>query len=364
MQSAVNAGSLVVASAGNDQSSAPRYPAAYPEALSVSALAPDGSLATYSSYGPTVDIAAPGGQVSLGSDYGVQSLNWHFQLAQPASASWQGTSMAAPHVSGVAALVLAASPGLTAAQLRARLVDHAIDLGPTGPDDSFGAGLVNANASVRNGVGAPRSTYVRVVHASSGASFGPVSATAGGGYSVNALPDGQYRVYVGQDRNGDGLTGFFDRRWGALGGSTTPGVITITQSSIESASFSYGYPIESESNDGLGTADPLPVGGYAYGSIASGADVDVYRFEMPEPGTVILETDGFIGACGFAGEADTVVRLLDADGAELDVNDDIEPGVRRCSRLSADLPAGSYYAEVTGWNSTIGYYQIRIAEGG
>lgn len=365
VQAASNAGALVIASAGNEGSSIPNYPASYPEVVSVSAIAPDGTLATYSSFGSTVDIAAPGGELVLGSDYGVQSLVWDFQNALPGYVSWNGTSMAAPHVSGVAALVLSADPGLSASQLRARLVDHAIDLGPTGPDDSFGAGLVFANGSVRNGVGAPRDTYVMVTDALDGTLYGPVAASPSGGYSISALPDASYRVYVGQDRNGDLLTGYFDRRWGALGGSTTPATVTISQSSIEAASFSYGFPIETEANGTLLDADPMLVGGYAFGTISPSGDVDLYKFEVPASMSIVVETDAFIGACGFAGQVDTIVRLLDVNGLEIAQNDDVNTALeRRCSRLTGTLPAGTYYVEVTGWSGDVGPYAVRIGKGG
>src|SRR5437870_8960556 len=106
---ATNAGALVVAAAGNSGTSALNYPAAYAQALAVSAVGPDGRLASYSSYGPTVDIAAPGGDFadssagSFGASYGVLSTVWDFQLNQPRYAFYEGTSMATPHVTGVAA---------------------------------------------------------------------------------------------------------------------------------------------------------------------------------------------------------------------------------------------------------------------
>ncbi|HEY6060834.1 MAG TPA: S8 family serine peptidase, partial [Gemmatimonadales bacterium] len=127
---ATNAGALVVASAGNDANTSPLYPAAYPEALSVSAVGPDGLLATYSSYGSTVDIAAPGGDFADGgASFTVLSSAWNFVTGTPIYDAWDGTSMAAPHVTGVAALLLAQNPSLTVAQLRARLTTYAVDAG-------------------------------------------------------------------------------------------------------------------------------------------------------------------------------------------------------------------------------------------
>ena len=110
-----NAGILFVAAAGNEannNNSHPSYPASYNVAnvLSVAAVDRNGNLANFSNYGNnSVDIAAPGVSILstvLGSSY----------------SSYSGTSMATPHVSGVAALVLAREPNLTVSQLKSRLV--------------------------------------------------------------------------------------------------------------------------------------------------------------------------------------------------------------------------------------------------
>jgi hypothetical protein len=359
---ASDAGSLIIAAAGNDNTSESYYPAAYPEVVSVSAIAPDLGRAPYSNYGSTVDIAAPGGSTGSGANYGVWSLWWNFQSAAPAYEALQGTSMAAPHVTGVAALVLAANPALTRSQLRARLLDNTIDLGAQGDDDEFGAGLVDAAAAVRNGAAA-RETYVRLYDADTGTIHGPVLATPAGAYSFGELPDGDYYVYAGEDHAGDALTGLFDRRWGALGGSTTPSAVSIEQSSTETASFSIGYPQESEGNNSIGSADVLPVGGYAYGTIQGGADADLYRFVLDTVKTVVIDTDAVLGACGFTDQVDTVLRLLDHNGAELAAHDDIDSAIgRHCSRIQPILPAGTYHVEVTGWNGDQGYYAVRVAE--
>lgn len=152
-----NAGCIVVAAAGNDATSQPMYPAAYDGVVSVSAVDMRKLPAYYSNYGSTVDVAAPGGDMTkdlngdgypdgvlsaVGDDSG-DSIQMGYRFEQ-------GTSMAAPHVAGVAALVKAVNPGLTPDQFDALLAGGAIteDLGPPGRDDRFGHGLIDAHKAV------------------------------------------------------------------------------------------------------------------------------------------------------------------------------------------------------------------------
>ena len=100
------AGVIIIASAGNEDTSKPRYPAAYNGVVSVSAVGPDKSLASYSSFGATIDVAAPGGDFTANGD-GVYSTSGD-DSSQSGTTQYvysysRGTSMASPHMAGVVA---------------------------------------------------------------------------------------------------------------------------------------------------------------------------------------------------------------------------------------------------------------------
>lgn len=153
-------GIFVVASAGNNSSDVPSYPAAYNGVISVAAstIRSDltGNPADYSNFGASVDLAAPGGQ--FGSD---DNLDGRQDLVASTIGSGaggsvafeygllQGTSMAAPHVSGVLALMKALYPGLSPAEFDALLLDGELTDTPPGWDDRYGIGIINALDAVQ-----------------------------------------------------------------------------------------------------------------------------------------------------------------------------------------------------------------------
>jgi subtilisin family serine protease len=358
------AGALIVASAMNEASTVPYYPAAYPEVISVSAVGPRGTLSSFSSYGPTVDIAAPGGDRAQGgnnSSFMVGSLSWNFTSGQQAYVYNQGTSMAAPHVSGVAALLLAREPGLTAAQLRARLLDYAVDAGPPGHDDQYGAGILNARNSLMQNSAPARSLLVRLYDAQTGAFVREVKPT-GGAFSFGGLANGSYWVMAGEDEEGDGATGLPGRRWGALGGVGTPAAVQVEGAYTYPVSFAIGHPHETEPNAAMTEANRLVLGGWYDAELTSG-DVDWYRVTLPA-GTYTFDTQGRGGGCRYALGADTQLSLYDAGGVLLASAEDPDaPRFRHCARLDHTVAAGTYLVAVRTPGNYPGAYALTVRPG-
>lgn len=145
---------IVVASAGNESSTAPSYPAAYDGVVSVSAVDINANLAWYSNSGPTIDLAAPGGDTTadLNGDAfpdGVLSTCGD-DTSVPirfAYCFFQGTSMASPHAAGVAALMKAIFPALTPDAFDQLLINGLLT-GAAGRDDQFGYGQIDAFLAV------------------------------------------------------------------------------------------------------------------------------------------------------------------------------------------------------------------------
>ena len=180
-----DAGVIVIAAAGNANTSQPHYPAAYPGVVSVSAVDLRKEKAPYSSFGASIDVAAPGGDMSQdrnGDGYadGILSTLKNADTGAFNYAFYQGTSMAAPHVTGVVALMKAAKPGLSPAELDTLLAGGTIteDLGAQGRDDIFGHGLIDARNAVVAAGGASASSPVLEV-TPTGLNFGASATEAG-----------------------------------------------------------------------------------------------------------------------------------------------------------------------------------------
>lgn len=152
-----NAGVIIVAAAGNEATSSPFYPAAYPEVISVSATRYNGTLASYSNYGNTISVAAPGGELSNDDNSDGQKDGVLSTVADDSSGSrqpsyrlFEGTSMASPHVAGVIALMKSAYPALSASDVDQLLQSCAITNKATScnRDNQLGYGQIDAYRAV------------------------------------------------------------------------------------------------------------------------------------------------------------------------------------------------------------------------
>jgi serine protease len=165
IQNATNNGVLVIASAGNSGRNKIACPACDPNAISVASTTWRDELAPYSQYGSGLDISAPGGNCysnttpegcifsSVVKGYTGGAVSG--PLAGGSYAYMQGTSMAAPQVTGTAAVVASMNPTLRGASLRTRILNTADDKGTAGYDTKFGAGRLNTYRAVTNTVLAP-----------------------------------------------------------------------------------------------------------------------------------------------------------------------------------------------------------------
>jgi serine protease len=160
-----NAGTIVVSAAGNSFDLRVPGPKDDTLAINVGGTTEHGCLGSYSNHGPGMDLVAPGGgedapltgdpnchpDGSPGRDVSGVSFEAGTPTRFEILPRFRGTSTAAPHVAGVAALVLSSGvlgPHPTPAQVERHLKATARDLGAPGPDPYYGAGLVDAAAAI------------------------------------------------------------------------------------------------------------------------------------------------------------------------------------------------------------------------
>ncbi|MGW0549993.1 S8 family serine peptidase [Streptomyces altiplanensis] len=160
-QSAINAavqrGTTVVAAGNNNTNASGFNPANCSNVITVAASDRQGNRAHYSNYGSIVDITAPGGETTeLDRTNGIWSTlnNGTRSVGSEIYQGCQGTSMAAPHIAGLAALLKEAKPSLTPAQIESTIKNKARTL-PGTCTGGCGAGLSDAGATVASVLGTP-----------------------------------------------------------------------------------------------------------------------------------------------------------------------------------------------------------------
>jgi len=148
---------VVIAAAGNANQNAAGYPARYARVLGVAAIDATGEKAPYSNYGAGIDIAAPGGNTKESEVGGILQNTIEARSGDSIFAAYQGTSMAAPHVAGVAALIKAT--GITDPDEVREILLRSASVVVDDPLNHFGSGKLDAAGAVKlalNGQITPR----------------------------------------------------------------------------------------------------------------------------------------------------------------------------------------------------------------
>lgn len=311
-QSGPMKGGIVIFAAGNEDTNVSGN--SYDAIFNVASVGADYKRAYYSNYGSWVDIAAPGGDARKGN----QILS---TLPGDKYGTMQGTSMACPHVSGVAALIVSRSggTGFTSASLEKKLLSGATDISSFNPNFKMGAGLVNAYRSiVGSGGKAPNTpTELLVSSYSNDLSFS-VNVPAD---QDDGLPVSIFIYYDTKDFSETGQTQFAQFYIGDLQvGETLTGT-------IQGLDFNTKYYVAAAANDLAGNKSKLtsrvqvtsgenhppvltPVGSFA-GTETPSVSIKPFQkasvgFEIAEPDNHYYTIDLSPGIDGLA--LDTLVR--------------------------------------------------------
>lgn len=289
---------LLIGAAGNEGINAPSYPAAYPQVVSVGAVNARAQTAFYSNYGSTISLVAPGGDLyadvqSDGYGDGVLSTLGDESTGEMIYGFFQGTSMAAPHVAGVAALMKAVNPVMTPADFEAYIQagDISADLGTPGRDDLYGFGLIDAFKAVAAAGGLPSAPVISALPAalhidaftdSAQVALSPVGSgsivldsptvdESGTWLSVQRAADqeadpggfGQYTVSIDRTGLSGGVHRSFVRFTAAAAANTldVPVTIDVLPDTTASAAMQYLVLMNAETNQRVAQRTIRPNGG-------------------------------------------------------------------------------------------------------
>lgn len=350
LASAESNGVVVCAAAGNDNVSAQGfYPATYPTVLSVGAVGPALQRAPFSNYGypQYVKVCAPGGDGTFSG-----AILSSIPTTTSSYERMQGTSMACPHATAEAALILSVAPSLTPAQVRQVMHDTGRNIAATaqvGPLinaqaalDSLGAAGTNAiSGSVKR---ADSSAVAGVTINLSGAASRSATTDASGNFTLAGVADGSYTLTPSK-----------------AGYSFTPASLSVVVSgaSVSGQNFTaaQGAGIEAENNDTTAQANQLPDLPFSAdkfsGSLGSGTGyvandgdaTDIMKFTITAP-TRVSFTLNFNPAT-----ANLDLRLLSTNGSTILVTSATTAAPETVS--ASLITAGTYFikcSRVTGYS--------------
>jgi len=397
------AGIICVAAAGNESSNndtTPSYPANYSSNLIISVAATDASnrLASFSNYGATtVDVAAPGASI-------------YSTVPNGGYATYSGTSMATPHVTGTVALLAAANPQATAAEIRTAILSSAVPVSSLAGKVASG-GLLNAAAALAaigggsggGGGGTPTqpAPTADVIDVSPDPRTTSVSAVvvqfsrAVSGFDVADLRltrDGTVVSLAGVTvTSTDGIRWTVDGLSAATGSAGTyqltvnasgSGIVAVDDDTALAASASDSWLTQAASlldaGDTLATAAVIgltsgeirlagQIGDGAYGA----KDVDLYKVVLAKGQSLTIDIDAQTLSGGST--LDSYIRIFNASGKQVAANDD-SGGTTDSALTVTTRSAATYYVGISGYgngsysatragsgrNGSTGVYQVRF----
>jgi len=236
-------GMIVVAAAGNSNGDALDFsPASADHALTIAASDYNDAKASFSNWGEKIDVAAPGVD-TLSLKASVSPMCTAERTVGTNYCRVSGTSMATPHVAGLAALLLAKNPTLTNEEIRQIIRNGADDLGATGKDRDFGYGRINAAGSMSLATAHPLTPYITSPRSRT-AIFGatPVVQITG---SIGGPNFASYKVEVG--------TGRTPSSWTLVTTSSVQPITNTTLANLDTSKFAEGkYMIRLTATDTAG----------------------------------------------------------------------------------------------------------------